>query len=888
MSKRRPAPKKKSVASQSNEAASSAAMQWANEALSVVFYALSVFILVSFISHQLQRGEFPLLDTVDLPSFRNPLGPVGRVVGTVLSGFMGWCALVPALWCALVANYFWNTEDLFQSPGRGPKFLLALGFIGILVFSCTLAAVFWGNSGGGSVGVVVASPLLRYFSVGGASLIASALFLLSFAVATRQSIATIFEAAWSLIRTTIYASFIGIPRFLFVSGRAAWGLFVSALGRLMVSRPPPAERDEEEETRAERPFELPRLKQKKSTLVPEVERVTANPKRVSSKAVIEDEPSDELIEDLETTSATGADVQDEDEEIDAEFREEDDDSRIVVKRRNAEELAKLAQLARRQKKSIHDDDHSESPQFPGYELPDVALLAPGEPSSGGENDDELREKSRQIEAKLKDFGIYGKVTHVHPGPVITLFEFEPAPGVKVGKIAALQDDLSMSLKASSLRIIAPIPRRGTVGIEVPNKNRDIVRLRDVLESEAFVSAESILSVALGKDTYGDPVVVDIATMPHLLMAGATGTGKSVCINTLLVSLLYRASPADLGLILIDPKILELSTYEDIPHLRVPVVTEPKRAKGVLLWAVNEMNRRYRMMQRFGVRNIDGYNALVKGETPPTNSPKPVIGDDVIPLPEETVIESGTVEATEKEAAAPVEPIIAEKLEPLPKIVIVVDELADLMLTVGRDIEELITRLAQKARAAGIHLILATQRPSVDVITGLIKANFPARLSFRVTARVDSRTILDQMGADKLLGRGDMLFVAPGAEALRRIHGAFVSDAEVKRVVDAVKLKAKPQYDERILELCNRAVAEGEENETKDLLGDENEYDAIYDKAVELVLQKGQASTSMIQRAFRIGYNRAARVIDMMEKEGLVGPMDGAKPREVIARPETSE
>ncbi len=888
MSKRRPAPKKKSVSSQASEAASSAAMQWANEALSVVFYAVSVFILISFLSHQLQRGELPFFETLDFASFRNPLGPVGRVVGTVLSGFMGWCALVPAIWCALVANYFWNTEDLFQSPGRGPKLLLALGFIGILVFSCTLAAVFWGSSGGGSVGVVVASPLLRYFSVGGASLIAGALFLLSFAVATRQSIATIFEAAWSLIRTTVYASLIGIPRFLFVAGRGTWTLFVSALGRLMVSRPARSEShtEVEEEPKLARPFELPRLRQKKSALVPEVERVVST-KRASAKATVEEDLVEELEQEIEAPAAKSTEAIDDD-EIDGEFRDEDDDSRIVVKRRNAEELAKLAQQARRQKKSIQDDDHSESPQFPGYELPDVALLAPGEPSSGGENDDELREKSRQIEAKLKDFGIYGKVTHVHPGPVITLFEFEPAPGVKVGKIAALQDDLSMSLKASSLRIIAPIPRRGTVGIEVPNKNRDIVRLRDVLESEAFVSAESILSVALGKDTYGDPVVVDIASMPHLLMAGATGTGKSVCINTLLVSLLYRASPADLGLILIDPKILELSTYEDIPHLRVPVVTEPKRAKGVLLWAVNEMNRRYRMMQRFGVRNIDGYNALVKGETPPTNTPKQVLGDDVIPLPEETVIEAGTVDAPVKEEVAPLPPLVVEKLEPLPKIVIVVDELADLMLTVGRDVEELITRLAQKARAAGIHLILATQRPSVDVITGLIKANFPARLSFRVTARVDSRTILDQMGADKLLGRGDMLFVAPGADALRRIHGAFVSDAEVTRVVEAVKSKAKPQYDERILELCNQAVAEGEESETRDLLGDENEYDAIYDKAVELVLQKGQASTSMLQRAFRIGYNRAARVIDMMEKEGLVGPMDGAKPREVIARPETSE
>jgi len=379
------------------------------------------------------------------------------------------------------------------------------------------------------------------------------------------------------------------------------------------------------------------------------------------------------------------------------------------------------------------------------------------------------------------------------------------------------------------------------------------------------------------------------------MAGATGTGKSVCINTLLLSLLYRASPEELGLILIDPKILELSVYEEIPHLRVPVVTVPRQAKAVLEWAVNEMNRRYRLMQKFGVRNIDGYNRVVRGEeSADASSPAET---QVIELSEAEVLESGTVvpedigaavDGPEAEKDAKAE--FAEKLEPLPKIVIVIDELADLMLTVGRDIEELITRLAQKARASGIHLILATQRPSVDVITGLIKANFPARLSFRVSSRIDSRTILDSMGAEKLLGRGDMLFMAPGAEALKRVHGAFVSDSEVKRVVDAIKKAHKPRYDQRIIEMCDKALQEESENgQTKDLLMDEDEYDAIYDRAVELVMEKGQASTSMLQRAFRIGYNRAARIIDMMERDGVVGPMDGAKPRDVIApRPEGAE
>jgi S-DNA-T family DNA segregation ATPase FtsK/SpoIIIE len=477
------------------------------------------------------------------------------------------------------------------------------------------------------------------------------------------------------------------------------------------------------------------------------------------------------------------------------------------------------------------------------------------------------------------------VTQVHPGPVITLFEFEPAAGVKVGRIAALQDDLAMSLKASSIRIIAPIPKRGTVGIEVPNKHRAMVRLRDCLETEAFTGAESILSVPLGKDTYGDAVVVDIATMPHLLMAGATGTGKSVCINALLLSLLYKAHPSELGLILIDPKVLELSIYDGIPHLRVPVVTDPRQAKAVLSWAVKEMDRRYRYMQRFGVRNIDGYNRIVAGESDDKEESKESAQESADPLQSEGVEADGAASDAE-EGKNSIEPIGAEQLKPLPKIVIVIDELADLMLTVGREIEELITRLAQKARAAGIHLIVATQRPSVDVITGLIKANFPARLSFRVSSRIDSRTILDSMGAEKLLGKGDMLFMLPGAVPLKRVHGAFVSDQEVQKVVGALKAQCGPQYDENIIAACEKALAEENGSGSEGGGGEPNpdDFDPFYDKAVELVVEKGQASTSMIQRTFRIGYNRAARIIEMMEREGVVGKMDGVKPREVLAPP----
>jgi S-DNA-T family DNA segregation ATPase FtsK/SpoIIIE len=525
-----------------------------------------------------------------------------------------------------------------------------------------------------------------------------------------------------------------------------------------------------------------------------------------------------------------------------------------------------------------------APQFESYQRPEFGLLTREENQQVGEDDDELRLKAEQIEAKLRDFNIAGRVTQVHPGPVITLFEFEPAPGVKVGRIAALQDDLAMSLKASSIRIIAPLPKRGTVGIEVPNKHRATVRLRDCLESQAFDSADSILSVPLGKDTYGDAVVVDIATMPHLLMAGATGTGKSVCINALLLSLLYRAHPSELGLILIDPKVLELSIYDGIPHLRVPVVTDPRQAKGVLSWAVKEMDRRYRYMQKFGVRNIDGYNRVVAGK-PPLDADEPPVTAGAVQMQMFGEKPSEPVDVEGEGDKAAVESIAPEQLQPLPKLVIVIDELADLMLSVGREIEELITRLAQKARAAGIHLIVATQRPSVDVITGLIKANFPARLSFRVSSRIDSRTILDSMGAEKLLGKGDMLFMLPGAVPLKRVHGAFVSDPEVQKVVASLKANCTPQYDEAIIAACDKAMSEGSAEEGGASSGEglgEDEFDPFYDKAVELVVEKGQASTSMIQRTFRIGYNRAARIIEMMEREGVVGKMDGVRPREVIA------
>ncbi len=476
--------------------------------------------------------------------------------------------------------------------------------------------------------------------------------------------------------------------------------------------------------------------------------------------------------------------------------------------------------------------------------------------------DSLTMAARMLEKKLLDFGVEGDVVEVKPGPVVTMYEFAPAPGVKVNKIANLQDDLAMALQAVSIRIVAPIPGRGVVGIEIPNKDREIVYLKEIIESKAFQRTGGKLPMALGKDIFGQVVVSDLAKMPHLLVAGSTGSGKSVSINTMILSLLYRATPDDVRLIMIDPKMLELSIYEGIPHLLLPVVTNPKKASLALGWAVREMERRYQLMADKGVRNIDGYNRkLIKEAKEAENLPQE-------PEPIEDFLD------TQTEPPPLLEP--KEELEHshLPYIVVIVDELADLMMVAGREIEESVTRLAQMARAAGIHLILATQRPSVDVITGLIKSNFPTRISFKVFSRIDSRTILDSMGAETLLGMGDMLFLPPGVGYLQRVHGAFISELEVQRVVDFLAKQEKPSYDKSILQT---PPASG----TDDLK--EEEYDEHWDAAIKIVTDTRQASISMLQRRLRVGYNRAARMIERMEQEGIVSPSDGSgKPRKVLA------
>jgi S-DNA-T family DNA segregation ATPase FtsK/SpoIIIE len=500
-----------------------------------------------------------------------------------------------------------------------------------------------------------------------------------------------------------------------------------------------------------------------------------------------------------------------------------------------------------------------------YRLPPVSLL--DEPKRRDEPIDEgaLLASSRILETKLGDFGVAGRVVAVRPGPVITTFEFEPAPGVKVSRVVGLADDLAMALRAASVRILAPIPGKPVVGIEVSNPRREVVFIRELIEADAYRAAEFHLPLALGKDTTGNAVASDLGRMPHLLIAGATGTGKSVSMNAMILSLLFKSSPRDVRMIMIDPKMLELSTYENIPHLLVPVVTDPRKAAAALSNMLREMDERYQLMHAKGVRNVDSYNRAIAQASAAATATGTAD-------PEEAAAE-GDEDLEIIEAAPP--PRGSLNHRHLPRIVVIIDELADLMMTVGREIEESITRLAQKARAAGIHLILATQRPSVDVITGLIKANFPARLSFQVTSRTDSRTILDAIGAERLLGQGDMLFLPPGTARVVRLHGAFVSDEEVHRVVDFIKRQEQPQYDMAFLEEESEDEAEGEEGED---LSDE-----MYDMAVRLVTEHRQASISWLQRRLRVGYNRAARMIERMEREGVVSAPMGARGREVIVR-----
>ncbi|MBZ5620736.1 MAG: DNA translocase FtsK 4TM domain-containing protein [Acidobacteriia bacterium] len=483
-----------------------------------------------------------------------------------------------------------------------------------------------------------------------------------------------------------------------------------------------------------------------------------------------------------------------------------------------------------------------------FKLPPSTLLNEA-PGRNPYDEQELKDTAVRIKAKFEEFGVLGNVTQINPGPVVTTFEFKPDAGIKYSRITNLTEDLCLGLQAESI-LIERIPGKPTVGVEVPNTRRELIALRQMLESDEFSQSTSHLTIPLGKDINGRIRVSALESMPHLLIAGSTGSGKSVMINSMIMGILYKATPDDVRLIMVDPKRVELGMYEGIPHLLTPVIIDPKKATNALRNAVLEMERRLRLLAESGVRNIDQYNKKVR-----------------------------QLQAEPRELFAEDEPT-GEELKPLPYILILIDELADLMMLEGKNVEESVTRLAQMARAVGMHLVLATQRPSVDVITGLIKANFPARISFRVATRVDSRTILDVMGAEHLLGKGDMLFLPPGSSRLTRVHGAFVTESEINRVVEFWKSQAKPEYDQSFLiapPADDDGPAEGD-------VGSEDQ-DPMYEDAIRLVLQMGKASTSTLQRHLRLGYGRAARILDMMQRDGIIGPPDGSKPRDVLKRPD---
>ena len=540
---------------------------------------------------------------------------------------------------------------------------------------------------------------------------------------------------------------------------------------------------------------------------------------------------------------------------------EDDDDRAeepVPVRRPAEPLVAPRPPRTQPGKRIEESrQHSlDLPDTDGYKFPPLELLAaPAAPRADAVNQDALAQNARLLEAVLEDFGVQGEIVKVRPGPVVTLYELEPSPGTKTSRVIGLADDIARSMSALSVRI-ATVPGRSVIGIELPNAKREIVLLRELLASEAFERAPSRLTLVLGKDIGGQPVMVDLARMPHLLIAGTTGSGKSVAINTMILSLLYRLKPEECRLIMIDPKMLELSVYDGIPHLLAPVVTEPGKAVVALKWAVREMEDRYRAMSQLGVRNISGYNQRLAEARAKNETLSRTVQTGFDPETGKPVYEDQTL-----------------ALEPLPFIVVVVDEMADLMLVAGKDVEAAVQRLAQMARAAGIHIVMATQRPSVDVITGTIKANFPSRISFQVTSKIDSRTILGEQGAEQLLGQGDMLYMAAGGR-ITRVHGPFVSDGEVEAVVQHLREQGEPHYVESVTE---------EEEADPDASMPGGGGGDLYDQAVALVIREGKASTSFVQRHLQIGYNRAARIIEQMEAEGVVSKANHVGKREVLAR-----
>ncbi len=763
------------------------------ELLGLLAFALSLMLLIALATFD-PRDPAPFFKAGASEAARNFIGPFGAFLAELLiPQLFGLAALLLPIALGLVGwKLFWCR------PIEAP-YTKAVGNLFLLLALAALLALTFGTVGfegepvraGGAVGEVLAGLLVGDFNRTGAYIVAATSLFVALILSTQFSFSAFLEGTGGRVGERLRT-------------------LQTALAHYRESR-----RKEKMRREVIRKHALTR---EEAAGLPKIRRVKRDDEEPGAEAA--SEPADDLPLQAPPPGVRPAQRQ----------------LPFAAHASRSDETATPAEepaaVKSRRRRSSTEGSPAASETRGSYTLPPLTIL---DQAKGGAqlDNDRLLERGKILQMKSSEFGVMGTVREIHPGPVVTTYEFKPDAGIKYSKIVGLADDLALALEAESIRIDR-VSGKGNVGIEVPNETRETIYLREVLESETFRRSSGRLTLGLGKAVNGDVWVTDLATMPHLLIAGSTGTGKSVGLNCMIASILFRSTPDEVRMILIDPKRLELGVYEDIPHLLTPVVTDPKVAANVLKWAVAEMERRIRMLASEGVRNIEQFNNIIRTEAGGR--------DD----------ENG------------------EELRPLHYVVVVIDELADLMMVSSHEVEESITRLAQMARAVGIHLILATQRPSVDVITGLIKANFPARISFRVAARVDSRTILDSIGAEQLLGRGDMLFLPPGSARLIRVHGAYVTEHEIARLTSFLRKQGRPAYDDNV----------GKPEKSSEV-AEVTDRDELFDEAARLVVQSGQASTSMLQRRFRIGFSRAGRLVDMMERDGIIGPADGSKPREIL-------
>jgi S-DNA-T family DNA segregation ATPase FtsK/SpoIIIE len=774
-----------------------------NELIGFLCLTLAVLIGLALLTYQPNDASFNVSTSPseDHPA-HNWIGPAGAYGSDLIFQLFGFSAfLLPAGLLALGWRWFRSREigsHAVTLVGYGLLLLSVPSLLALLPVPSVRGAI----PAGGFLGTLLASALRSGFNWGA--------YVIAFAVLTTAIFMT---TSFSFAGTHAWATSPKGP----IGAVEKLGILQKAQARWH------AWREEREQRRMRRRVEESRLSGRKPVA----------PQSIGKAEVLNEPPKTIRMADGSDIFRGETTTEEEDE---TETKDSNSKKSIFVLNRDAEKpAAKKAGEPKIAKGTQH------------YKLPSPSLLREGSRSEKLD-EEELKQRARAIEAKCLEFDVQGRVTQINPGPVVTTFEFKPEAGIKYSRITGLTEDLCLALQAESI-LIERIPGKSTIGIEVPNDKRQTIALRDIIEASEFSNSPSKLTLAMGRDLHGRIRVTDLAAMPHLLIAGSTGTGKSVFINSLLMSILYKASPDEIKLVLVDPKRLELNLYDNIPHLIAPVVTDPKIASNVLRNATREMENRLKLLAQRGVRNIDQYNRTFKKE--------------------QSLSLFDNLEETEH--------------KPLPYLVIVIDELADLMMVDTNNVEESITRLAQMARAVGIHLILATQRPSVDVITGLIKANFPARISFRVASKVDSRTILDSNGSESLLGRGDMLYLPAGSARLHRIHGPLVTEDEITAVCDFWRQQAQAKYQEELLEAPKdeNGKAEGASDDDKDADGGEDVDDDLYQDAIRVVCDAGRASTSTLQRRLRIGYGRAARLIDLMEKDGIVGPPDGTKPREVL-------